>query len=106
MSEIKNTYQKFTLTSGEEVDLTLTFGKLNVLRSRNNELYTRYCQLLFGKSEDILDMVTLIYVAYWCANLTLSKDKLYSEDEFIELVPFDLPEIKRVFTSLTQPKKK
>ena len=114
MSDIKNTYEKFQLQrvlddgtiEYEEVDLTLTFGKLNVLRSRNNELYTRYCKMLSGKSEDILDMVTLIYVAYWCAHLTLPKDKLYTEDEFIELVPFDMPEIKRVYNSLMQPKKK
>ena len=114
MSEIKSTYQEFQLRREledgtfeyETVNLTLSFSKLNVLRSRNNELYTRYCKVLYGKSEDILDMVTMIYVAYWCANLTLPKDKLYSEDEFIELVPFDLIEIKRVYNSLVQPKKK
>lgn len=114
MSEIKNTYTDFQLErvlddgtiEYETVKLTLTFSKLNVLRSRNNELYTRFNKLLFGKSEDMMDLVAVVYVAYWCANLTLSKDKIYTEEEFIELVPFDMNELKRVFNLLTQPKKK
>ena len=106
MSEIRNTYQEFQLENDEKVNLTLTFGKLNVLKSVNNELYSRYNNILYGKSEDIMDMVTIVYVAYWCANFSLGGDKLYSEEEFIELVPFDMVEIKRVYTSLIQPKKK
>lgn len=105
MAEIKNSYQEFELENGETVRMTLTFGKLNVLKSINNQLYERYNKILYGKSEDILDMVTLMYVAYWCANFNLS-DSLYNENEFIDLVPFDFTEIKRVYTALTQPKKK
>ena len=105
MSEIKNTYQEFVLENGETVKLTLTFGKLNVLKSVNNELYTRFNKVLYGKSEDMLDLVSIVYSAYWCANYNVA-EKLYTEQEFIELVPFDMNELKRVFTSLTQPKKK
>ena len=32
--------------------------------------------------------------------------KVYTEEEFIELVPFDIMEIQRVYTALIQPKKK
>lgn len=106
MSEIKNTYLEFDLNNGEKVNLTLTFGKLNVLKSLNNELYTRFNSVLYGKSEDMMDLVAIVYVAYWCANYSMSGDKLYTEQEFIELVPFDMNKLKEVFTSLTQPKKK
>lgn len=105
MSEIKNTYQDFTLLNNETVKLTLTFGKLNILKSVNNLLYSRYNKILYGKSEDVLDMVIIVYVAYWCANYGKDKD-IYSEEQFIDLVPFNLNEIKRVFSALTQPKKK
>ena len=101
---MKNTFIEFELNNDEKVDLTLTFGKLNVLKSVNNELYTRYNEIVYGKSEDLLDMVTIIYVAYWCANF--GKDKLYKEDDFINLVPFDMPEIQRAYNSLMRPKKK
>lgn len=105
MNESKNTYQEFTLENGEVVKLTLTFGKLNLLKKLNIELYERYNSIFYGKSEDILDMVTLIYVAYWCANF-LGNNELYKEEDFIELVPFNFLEIKRTYTALTQPKKK
>lgn len=105
MSEIKNTYQDFLLNNDETVKLTLTFGKLNVLKSYNNELYTRFNKINYGKGEEVLDMVTIIYVAYWCANYKVG-EKIYSEDEFIELVPFDMIEIQRVYNSLMRPKKK
>ena len=101
---MKNTLIDFQLTNEEVVKLTLTFGKLNLLKSVNNALYSKYNSIMYGKSEDILDMVTVVYVAYWCANF--GKDDMYKEDEFIDLVPFDMVEIKRAFTALTQPKKK
>ena len=78
---------------------------MNLLKKVNSNLYERFNRLLFGKSEDILDLVTVVYVGYWCANYSIT-DKLYTEDEFIELVPFDSNELTKVFAELTQPKKK
>lgn len=101
---MKNTVIDFTLNTEEVVKLTLTFGKLNLLKSVNNELYTRYNEISHGKREDILDMVTIIYVAYWCANF--GNEEMHTEKEFIELVPFDIPEIQRKYKELLEPKKK
>ena len=105
MSGTKTTYQEFTLNNDEVVKLSLSFGRLNLLKKLNLELYERFNKLLYGKSEDILDLVTMVYVAYWCANYGLT-ETLYKEDDFFELVEFDAIELKRVFTALTQPKKK
>ncbi len=105
MSEIKNTYQDYKLSNGETVKLTLTFGKLNLLKSVNKNLYTEFNGFLYGKSEDFLDIAKMIYVFYWCANYN-GTDKIYTEQEFLDLIPFDINEIKRVFASLTEPKKK
>lgn len=105
MSEIKNTYTKFELNDGSEVDLTLTFGKLNMLKSVNHELYQKFNSVVYGKSEDMMDIVAVVYIAYWCANYKVGQE-IYSEQEFIDLVPFDMNKLKEVFTSLTQPKKK
>lgn len=102
---MKHTEIDFQLTNDEIVKLTLTFGKLNVLRSVKNDLYTRYNEIIYGKSEDIMDMVTIIYVAYWCANY--GKDSFINkEEDFIELVPFDMVEIQRAYNGLMKPKKK
>lgn len=105
MNEIKHNYQEFTLTNGEVVNLSLSFGKLNILKKLNFGLYERFNRVLYGKSEDILDLVTMVYVAYWCANYN-GTTELYKEEDFFDLVEFNALELKRVFTALTQPKKK
>ena len=105
MGDIKNTYTEFILENGQKVNLTLSFGRLNVLKSVNKELYDRFNSVLYGKSEDMLDTIAMLYVAYWCANYELGKEIL-SEQAFFDLVPFDMMTIKNVFDTLTQPKKK
>ncbi len=101
---MKNSFIEFELNNEETVNLTLTFRKLNILKSVNNELYQKFNKIFYGRSEDVMDMITLIYVAYWCANF--EKDDIYKEQDFIELVPFDMVEIERAFNGLTKPKKK
>lgn len=105
MEDSKTVGQEFILKNGETVILSLSFARLNILRKLNIELYDRFNKILYGKSEDILDLVTIIYVGYWCANFKIT-DNLYKEDDFIELVEFDTLEIQRTFKALTQPKKK
>ena len=105
MEETKVIGQEYTLTNGEVVRLSLSFGKLNLLKKLENELYERFNKILYGKSEDILDLVTIVYVGYWCANFKVT-EKLYTEEEFIELVEFDTIELQKTFKGLTQPKKK
>jgi len=105
MGELKATGQEYVLNNGETVTLMLSFGRLNILKKLNIELYNRFNAILYGKSEDILDLVTIIYVGYWCANYN-GVDQILKEDDFIELVDFDTLEIQRTFKALTQPKKK
>ncbi len=101
----KNSFISFPLENGEEVKLTLTFQKLNILKSVDNELYTRFNKIFYqGKSDDVLDMVTVIYTAYWCANI--GNNEKYKEAEFVDQVPFDIPLIERTFNALTKTKKK
>lgn len=104
MDNLKNTVVKFSLANGEEVGLTLTFRKLNLMKSVNSSLYTRFNKIMTGKSEEILDLVTVIYGAYWCQNY--GAEEMLTESDFIDLVPFDINEIRNVFRLLTQPKKK
>lgn len=103
--ESSTSYQEFVLKNGEIVNISLSFKRLALLRKLNFELYERFNKINYGKSEDILDLVTMIYVAYWCENHKIGKE-IYSEDDFIELVPFDMTEIQRVYNSLMRPKKK
>lgn len=101
----KNSFIDFELSNGEVVKLTLTFGKLRLMKSVNNRLYERYNDVVFGKSNDFLDIALIIYVAYWCANFGHG-EKMYDEDSFIDLVPMDMVELQRVQKQLTNAKKK
>lgn len=105
MSNPKNSYIPFELTDGTKVNLTLTFRKLNLMKSVNPSLYERFNRIVSGKTEEILDLVTAIYAAYWCANYGGDK-KIMSEADFVDLTPFDILKISAVFKELTQPKKK
>lgn len=95
-----------TLLNGKEVDLSLNFNKLALLKKVKNGLYQRYNSVMMNqkKDMDIFDMPFVLYIAYWCANFEVGKE-IYEVDEFISLVPFDFGLIKGLFQKLTTPKK-
>ena len=105
---MKNTYQELTLTNGEVVKLTLNFARLLKLKNDRKDLYERLMKILQSKDFDIIfDSMTVLYVGYLCANVEhLQDEQILSEEEFMELVEFDLGEIIIVAGNLIQSKKK
>lgn len=101
-------HEKITivLENDKEVELTLSFKKLAFLKKVRNDLYQKYNSIMTAqkKETDMLDMPFLLYIAYWCANYSINNE-IYSEDEFIELIPFDFKVIKRILNQLTTSKK-
>ena len=102
---MKNTYQELELENGTTVKLTLNFARLLKLKSDNPGLYDRFMKVLQSKNFDIVfDSLTVLYTGYLCANIT--EESVLSEEEFIELVPFDLELINVAAGNLIQSKKK
>ena len=98
-----------TLENGQEVNLLLNFQKLGLLKKINNSLYQKFNAFLSNtkKELDILEVPLALYVAYWCANYNVDNARnILSKEEFIDLTPFDMTELKRTFELLTRPKKK
>lgn len=102
-----NTEIDFKLNNDEVVKLTLNFTLL--LKIKNNypeeyELFNKY--VLYGdkKELDFFEIITVIYVAYLCANLD-NKNR-YTKEEFIKLIPFNLDKITRTQEVLLGYKKK
>lgn len=95
------------LNDGKEIELSLSFQRLAFLKKVRNDLYQRYNSIMMNnkKEMDFFDMPFIIYIAYWCANYRIGED-IYSEEDFISLIPFDFKTIKRIFNQLTSPKKK
>lgn len=100
-----NTSYEFEFSDGTKTNLTLTFYALYQLKSRDKALYDRYNKVMntvaTGKSDE-LDMVTLLYVAYICAN---HKDEnIMNEEEFIIKCGFDREALGNAARALTTAK--
>ena len=101
-----NTTYDFPLIDGSTVKLTLAFYYLYQLRSNHRDLYERYNKIMQStqKNEfDILDMVTVCYVGYMCANM--NAENVLSEEEFYMMCGSDMTEVSKAMGHLINPKK-
>ena len=102
---MKNTYQELVLENGETVKLTLNFARLLKIKNEQPKIYDRFMKVLQNKDFDIVfDSLTVLYTGYLCANM--NDESILSEDEFMELVPFDLEVINVTAGKLIQSSKK
>ena len=102
---MKNTYQEIELIDGNVVKLTLNFARLLKVKNDNPKMYERFMKVLQSQNFDVVfDSLTVLYTGYLCANI--GNESILSEEEFIELVPFDLEVINVAAGKLIQSKKK
>ena len=102
---MKNTYQEIELVDGQIVKMTLNFARLLKIKNDQPEIYDRFMKVLNNKDFDLIsDSLTVLYVGYLCANI--GDESILSEDEFVELIPFDLELINVKAGLLVQGKKK
>lgn len=101
-----NTTYDFTLADGTTVKLTLNFWYLYQLRSKHSGLYKRYTAIMQDTNQnniDIVDMATICYVAYVCANQ--NAENMLSEEEFYLLCGSDVESVGKAVKHLISPKK-
>lgn len=102
---MKNTYQELELQDGSVVKLTLNFARLLQIKNERKDLYARLMKVLQAENFDVLfDSLTILYVGYLCANL--NNNEILSEEEFMELVPFDLESLNILAGQLVSSNKK
>ena len=103
-----NTTTDFELTDGTVVPLTLTFGLLLKLRSKSKEDYARFNRVIMEGPKDVMDSMAIIYAAYLCAYIDdhNTHGGALSEEEFLELCPFDIEGAMYTSKSLINPKAK
>lgn len=95
-----NTVIEFELWDGTVVPMTLTFYAVYQLKNKNKPLYDRYNKVMTKGAQDELDMVTVLYTAYCCAN-----SEPMSEEEFMMALGSDRKSVAEAIQKLTQPKK-
>lgn len=106
MNKKLNTTVDFELCDGTNVKLTLAFYHLYQLKSKNPSLYKRYNAAMANSGSgnyDELDMITILYAAYMCANMDAETMK---EEEFMMLCGSDRMAVANAVKALTSPKKK
>lgn len=110
LDALRNTFVPIYLDDGTdegiEVKGTLSFYHLKELEKAKPELAERYFKLTTGNNKGLsdLDVVSLIYVAYVCANLT--DPDLLDEDTFTILLGYDREQVRRISDRLLLAKKK
>jgi len=100
-----NTTYEFTFADGTTAKMTLTFYALLQLKSRDKVLYSRYntaMNVIGTNKADELDTITLLYVAYVCANH--KEENLMTEEEFIIKCGCDREAIGKAARALTTAK--
>ena len=100
---LKNTCIDFKLENGDSVKLTLAFYALYQLKAKNKSVYDRYNQIMTKGANEELDMVTVLYAAYLCANI--NEPTVLSEEEFLMGCGSDRMAIKEAMELLIKPKK-
>lgn len=66
---IKNTMYEFKFEDGTTANLTLAFYALYQLKAKNKALYEEYNKIMTKGASEELDMITVLYAAYLCANI-------------------------------------
>lgn len=103
--KMMNTTIDFEFCDGTTAKLTLTFYALYQLKSKNKLLYNRYNQAMNSSAKggyDELEMLTILYVAYMCANM--DEENALSEEEFIMKCGSDRVAVGNAVKQLTNPK--
>lgn len=106
MDKKMNTTIEFKFFDGTTVEMTLFFYALYQLKNKNKPLYDRYNKIMTNQAKGIydeLEMITLLYVAYICANFD-SEAPLMTEEEFIIKCGCDRGAVGKAVKDLTSPK--
>lgn len=93
------------LENGQEVELILNFSTLYKIRGLKKESYEKYNKIIIQGQKDVMDIVTILYMAYLCANIN-NLDACMNEMEFMDNLPYDPGMLSRKCNELIMPKKK
>ena len=92
--------QEIKLLNGEVVQLTMNFAKILKMKQDNPTLYNELQDILKGNMDPIFSPVKVLYCGYLCTN-----DAKYTEEQFMELLPFDLQLVNEMSAKLIQASK-
>ena len=106
-NKFKNTLVEMEMEDGSKVKLTLSYGRLIQLSSKNRRAYDEYNKV-FNKREgtfEEIDNLRILYAAYLCAQIQLDMfEDAMKWEEFVENTSQDRTEVGRAIKELMSPK--
>lgn len=105
MADYKNSFIDYEFEDGDSVKMTLAFYALYQLKTKNKGLYDRYNKIMTKGANEELEMITVLYAAYLCANIA-DVNACMSEDDFMMKCGSDRFAVKDALEKLTKPKKR
>lgn len=104
-TEITSRVETLELRNGDTVKLTLNFARMLWLRAHGYDKEVNMAmRVINGENIDFLEMPIYFYAAYLCT-LKSDEEPKYTQEEFIELCPWDMERIADLFAKLTTEKK-
>lgn len=103
MNKPLNTNYTFTFEDGSTVEMTLSFYILYQLKGKKRTLYDAYSKIMTKGASDELEMISVLYTAYVCANLA-DLENIMSEEEFMMKCGSDRDAVGRAIKALIKPK--
>lgn len=100
---LKNTLYEFKFEDGDTVQMTLAFYALYQLKAKNKGVYEEYNKIMTKGATEELDMITVLYAAYLCANID-DIPSCMKFDEFLMKCGSDRYAIKKAMEHLVKPK--
>lgn len=101
---LKNTCYTYTFEDGDKAELTLAFYALYQLKAKNKSVYDEYNKIMTKGAAEELDMITILYAAYLCANIA-DIASCMGKEEFMIKCGSDRHAIKEAMEHLIKPKK-
>ena len=103
---MQSTVKELILNDGRKVELTLTFALLYKLRGKRKKDYEKYSEIVMNGVDEMLDYPRALYAAYLCGCIKNEIDEQLTEEEFYELLPFDMGEVVNTYLELYNSGKK
>lgn len=104
MANLKNTCIDFKFEDGDSVKMTLAFYALYQIKNVNKGLYDRYNKIMTKGASEEIEMITVLYTAYVCANIADIANCM-TEEEFMIRCGSDRMAVKDAMEKLIKPKK-
>lgn len=101
-----STITEIELRDGRKVELTLSFGLLYRLRGKRKNDYDKYSKIVMNGVDEMLDYPQALYAAYLCGCIKNDTAEQLTEEEFYDLLPFDMDKIVNTYVELYSSGKK